>query len=58
MVITQDDDWSSIASKASQIIKTGFVSLILALDQYDTIPDPHELLEQILVSHRICEEDG
>jgi len=40
MVITQDDDWSSVASK------------------YDTIPDPHTLLQQILVSHRICEEDG
>ncbi|KAF8814568.1 hypothetical protein BYT27DRAFT_7156710 [Phlegmacium glaucopus] len=40
MVITHDDDWSSVASK------------------YDTFPDPHKLLEHILVSHHICEEDG
>lgn len=30
----------------------------MELEQCDTFPNPHELLEQILVSHRICEEDG
>lgn len=32
--------------------------MFLALGQYDTFPDTHELLDQILVSHCICEEDG
>ena len=54
MVITDDGDWSSQASRTISLFSTSWCSTF----QYNTVLDPHELVANILASRDICEENG
>ena len=59
MVITHDDDWSSV-TKASQnnSFFVQYLWMFFLTFQYDTLLDPHEIVANILASRDIYQENG
>ena len=58
MVITHDNDWSSVITQANRVFFFVFNLSWCSILQYDIMPDPSAVVEDILACHDICEENG